>query len=134
MFSFDAVSVNKAGALFWSWHAWITTSLPPAIDVMAHHTAAATAAAANGSGAASGEGREGGAAGAAGAAATGPEERREKKARQKRAKQRQAVEALGGRAAYSAIAEALRDRGEKRGQWADRECDKVRKISAKPLC
>eukprot|EP00752_Nemacystus_decipiens_P001669 g1621.t1 len=56
---------------------------------------------------------------------TAPDERREKKARQRRSKQRQAVESLGGRAAYAAIAEALRDRAEKRGQWADRERDKV---------
>eukprot|EP00903_Cladosiphon_okamuranus_P018841 g17329.t1 len=62
---------------------------------------------------------------AGGGATAGPDERREKKARQKRSKQRQAVESLGGRAAYAAIAEALRDRAEKRGQWAERERDKV---------
>ncbi|CAM9689685.1 unnamed protein product, partial [Ectocarpus sp. 12 AP-2014] len=59
------------------------------------------------------------------AAGSGADPKREKKARQKRAKQRQAVESLGGRVAYSAIAEALGDRAEKRRQWAEREKDKV---------
>lgn len=53
-------------------------------------------------------------------------ERREKKARQRRAKQKQAVEAAGGRSVYEAIAEALRDRAEKRKLWLEREVDKVR--------
>lgn len=56
----------------------------------------------------------------------GEEDRREKKARQKRAKQRQAVEALGGRAAFDAVAEALRERSEKRRLWEERNDDKAR--------
>ncbi|CAM9201039.1 unnamed protein product [Ectocarpus sp. 4 AP-2014] len=59
------------------------------------------------------------------AAGAGADDKREKKARQKRVRQRQAVESLGGRVAYSAIAEALGDRAEKRRQWAEREKDKV---------
>lgn len=57
------------------------------------------------------------------------DERRNKKARQKRAKQRQAVDALGGRAAFAAIAEALHDRAEKRKLWKEREDDKVMRQS-----
>lgn len=49
----------------------------------------------------------------------------EKKARQKRAKQRQAIEALGGHAAFLEISEALRERAEKRRLWKEREADKV---------
>lgn len=51
--------------------------------------------------------------------------RRDEKARKKRAKQRQAVESLGGRAAFEAIAEALRDRSEKRRMWQERDFDAV---------
>lgn len=51
--------------------------------------------------------------------------RRDEKARKKRAKQGQAVESLGGRAAFEAIAEALRDRSEKRKMWQEREFDAV---------
>lgn len=60
-----------------------------------------------------------------GSAVGGCEQRREKKARQKRAKHKQAVDALGGRAAYAAIADALHDRAEKRKLWGQREADKV---------
>lgn len=51
--------------------------------------------------------------------------RRDEKVRKKRAKQRLAVESLGGRAAFEAIAEGLRDRSEKRRMWQEREFDAV---------
>lgn len=61
-------------------------------------------------------------------------DKREKKARQKRAKQRQAIDTLGGRSAYDAIAEALDDRAQKRRLWEEREMDKVLQLMSPCVC